>query len=800
MKANIRRTGVVLLSILAVASVLGWAQSAVAPKGIITTPPDSELEVRIWVDKGAYAIGEAITIHYSVNQAAYVYIWDIQPDGVANQLFPYPTSQQPNNFVQAGEHILAPPPGSSGWIIAPPTGIEYLQILATTSPVQPFAYMTPDPQAFQQSIEAQVLGILPVEERSWDFTSFEIVEDTPEAYGIVTINSSPSGALITIDGQYAGYTPRTMFVEQGFHRLSVTKTGYTGWNAAIFTIGGLTRTINVTLEPIVAVNEPPVALFTYSPSAPGLGEWIQFDGTPSVDPDGTVASYSWNFGDGSTSYGATAWQRYMVPGVYTVTLIVTDDDGASDSISQTIQIGPTNQSPTAAFGFSPTNPAVNAWVQFDGSASSDPDGSIASYLWNFGDGSTGTGTVAWHRFSSPGTYQVILTVQDNDGATDMTTQTVQVGSTNLPPTAAFTFSPTNPAVNAWVQFDGSASSDADGSVASYAWDFGDGSSGTGAVAWHRFTASGTYLVTLTVVDNDGAQDATSQSVIVGTAQQPPVAAFTYSPTSPTVGQPILLNGQSSYDADGTIVSYSWDLNGDGSDDLSGSIGQVTYQSTGTVLVRLTVVDNDGLSSSSTQPITVSSAGGTPPSGGAPIGGTPPMGATPGIFVWGSDSWHITVNSGFGWTAPHAYRIELRTDGTFEEVAQPVVTSQGGPVSASPMGIITTPTAGQKTLIFEGSLQTDQVDHEFRIPDSQSMWLSLQLDIDGDGDLDTSPSFVYLRSSMVNPPSSPFVVGLPSGSSAELLPGLDFRIGNAISYTETTRFVYWTTTISNLEGP
>jgi len=81
-----------------------------------------------------------------------------------------------------------------------------------------------------------------------------------------------------------------------------------------------------------------------------------------------------------------------------------------------------------------------------------------------------------------------------------------------------------------------------------------------------------------------------------------------------------------------------------------------------------------------------------------------------------------------------------------------------------------------------------------------MWLHLELDIDGDGDLETSSGFVYLRYSMVNPPTSPFVVGLPSGSSAELTPSVDFRIGNAISYTATTRFVYWTTTISNLESP
>jgi len=804
MKTRNWRTATALLCVLALASVLGWAQASVAPKGIITTPPDSELEVRIWVDKGAYAVGEAITIHYSVNKPAYIYIWDIQPDGIANQLYPYPSAPATNNFVQAGEHILAPPPGSGGWTIAPPTGTEYLQILATTNPVQPFAYMSEDPQAFQQSVEAQVLGVLPVEQRSWDFTSFEIVSGAPVSYGTLKVNSSPSGALITIDGSYAGYTPRTMFIEQGFHRISVSKAGYTSWNAAVFTIGGLTRTVNVTLEPLVPVNAPPVALFTYSPSDPGLGEWIQFDGSASVDPDGTITSYSWNFGDGSTAYGGTAWQRFTVPGTYTVTLIVTDNDGASESISQAIQIGPTNLPPTAAFSFSPTNPGVNGWVQFDGSASSDPDGSVSSYAWNFGDGTSGAGAVAWHRFATPGTYLVTLTVQDNDGASNSTSRTIQVGTANLPPTAAFSFSPINPGINAWIQFDGSASSDPDGSVSSYAWNFGDGTSGTGAAAWHRFAAAGTYAVTLTVRDNDGASNSASQTITVGTAAQPPVAAFTYSPSSPIVGQAVLLNAQSSYDPDGTIVSYRWDLDGNGTDDMSGSLGQVTYQSVGTVLVRLTVIDDDGLSSTMTRPIAVSSGGGE-----VPGGGTPPTGTAPGFFVWGSDSWHITLHAGGGWMAARAYRIELRTDGAFESVGQAISspegpetpeTPEGSATPTSPMGVIPTPIDGGKTLIYEGSVQGGGIDHEFRVPGSQSLWIQLQLDIDGDGDLDTSPSFVYLRGARVNPPTSPFVVGLPSGSSAELTPSLDFRIGNAITYTETTRFVYWTTTISNLENP
>jgi len=800
MKARIWGTGAIVLCVLALGAVLGTAQAPVVPKGIIPTPPDSELEVRIWVDKAAYQLGEPITIKYSVSRPAYIYIWDIQPDGIANPLFPYPSSTSPNNYVQAGEHTLPPPPGyGPRWTIGPPTGTEYLQILATTTPVQPFAQMSGDPAAFQQSIEVQILGILPVEQRSWNFTSFEIVSGTPTSYGLLTVNSTPSGATISIDGTYVGYTPRTLYVPQGFHRVAVSKPGYTTWTASVFTIGGLTRTINAQLERTTPANSPPTARFTYSPQNPSIGEWVAFDATASFDPDGTIVSYAWNFGNGATGNRSTDWQRYAAGGSYTVTLTVTDNSGASNVTSQTVRVGPVNQPPVATFSFTPPNPIVQGWVKFDASASADPDGTIVSYAWDFGDGKSGSNTVAWNAYSAPGTYVATLTVRDGAGATNSTTRTVQVGTSNLPPMASFTFSPPTPRVGEWVQFNASASTDPDGSIVSYSWSFGDGKSGTDVVAWNQFATAGTYTVTLAVRDDDGSTHSTSKTVIVGTTAQPPVASFTYSPSTPTVGQPILLNAQSSYDPDGTIVSYLWDLDGNGSTDLTGTVAQVTYATAGTVLVRLTVVDNDGLSASTTQPILVSSGGGVWP------GTQPPMGSTPGFFVWGTDSWHVTVNGASTWTTPHNYRIELRTDGTFQNVGQ-TASELPSSASAAPMGIIPTPTEGGKTLVYEGSVRAGNIDHTFRVPNSESIWLSLQLDIDGDGDLDTSPSFVYLRYSMVHPPTSPFVVGLPGGSSAELTPSLDFRIGNAVTvggtvmYTATSHFVYWTTTISALERP
>ncbi len=880
MKGRTSQLGIAALFLIAFAAFTSLGQDNVAPLGIFPSPPESsELEVRIWVDQGAYQVGEPIVIHYSVNKPAYIYIWDIEPDGSANQLFPYPSSGTPNNYVQAGEHIIGPPPGSTRWRIAPPLGTEYLQILATTSPVDPFAFFSQDPQAFQAQIEVQVLGILPVTERSWDFTSFEIVDSPPSSYGTLVINSTPSGASVYLDGQYAGYTPRTLFVAQGFHQITVSKPGYLGWQAATLIIGGITRAINVTLVPLFPTNASPTAYFSYSPANPPVGVYVHFDGSGSSDSDGTITSYAWNFGDGSIDSDVAPWHPFNSPGTYIVTLTVTDDDGASDTMTQAVQVGSSNQAPAAAFSATPTNPMVNAWVQFDPSASADSDGSIVSYSWNFGDGHTDTDLIGWNAFAAAGTYVVTLTVTDDDGATDSTSRAIQVGPSNQSPVAAFTLTPPIPLVNGWVQFNASASSDPDGSIVNYAWNFGDGHTDTDLIGWnafaaagtytvtltvtdddgasdsvsqiirvgpanlsptaaftftppdpavnewtrfdaftstdrdgtivsytwnpgdgsapitktygyhyHAFSAPGTYFVTLTVTDDDGATDTTTRNVSVGTVLQAPVALFTFAPVAPAVGQSVFFNASASHDPDGVIVSYRWDLDGNGIDDGFAPMISTPYNTPGVAMVRLTVIDNDGLSSTSTQAVVVTATGGTP--------GMPAMGTTPGVFVWGTDSWHLTVNAGAGWFTPHSYRLELRSDASFQNIGQ---LSSGGVV---PLGILPAPTGGGKTLVFDGSLQTGSVDYEFRVPGSSSIWMKLELDIDGDGTLDTSSSFVYLRHSMVRPPTSPFVVGLPRGSSDELTPSVDFRIGLVLlgDYGSIFSVTGWGPTISELEAP
>ena len=695
MNKKIRRIGTLALLMASVAVLVAWGQAPVYPLGLIIDPPESEvLEVSISTDKAQYQVGELVTISYEVNKAAYIYIWDILPTGQVQVVFPstaYPGGL--DNFVQAGEHQLP-----RSFTVAPPLGTEYLQILATTQPVDISTFPMSDPGLFQQQVEVQILGLLLEDERTWNFTSFEITDEAPPSYGTTLITSTPSGASITLDGTFIGYTPRTHFVPQGLHRISFSKPGYETKIAVLIIFGTGTRPIHADLTPLFPTNSPPVASFT----------------------------------------------------------------------------------------FDPPSPTVGGWVQFNGSSSFDPDGSITSYQWSFGDGTTGSGSVTPHWFTSGGAFSVTLTVTDNDGATDSATHLVQVGAPNLPPVASFTVAQI---VGEWVQFDASASFDPDGSIASYQWNYGDGGTGVGPTPWHQFTSGGSFLVTLTIVDDDGLSSTATQPITVGQAQQPPVASFTYSPLSPQVGQTITLNASSSYDPDGTLVSYRWDLNGDGITDASGPFGQVSFASPGGVVIRLEVTDDDGLSASTSQPIVIGPAG-SPPDGPT---GAPPMGTTAGVYVWGTDSWHVTVNAGAGWIAPHSYRLELRTNGAFQDVNEP---SGGG---VFPLGLIIDPPADEKTLIFEGSIAEGSIDHTFRVPTSRSVWMSLKLDIDGDGILDESTSFVYLRHLLVHPRSVPLVVGLPSGSTAQLTPSIDFRLGFAASYQDPTYWIFWGPTISELEA-
>jgi len=176
---------------------------------------------------------------------------------------------------------------------------------------------------------------------------------------------------------------------------------------------------------------------------------------------------------------------------YLSTLKLTDINGANLNFeSGSVTIPSTNQPPDADAN-GPYSGETGESINFDGSASTDPDGSIASYAWDFGDGNSGSGVSPTHAYTSDGSFQVILTVTDDDGATDSDTTTATITLANQPPVADAN-GPYAGQVGDAINFDGSGSSDPDGSIASYAWDFGDGNSGTGVSPTHAYTSDGSF--------------------------------------------------------------------------------------------------------------------------------------------------------------------------------------------------------------------------------------------------------------------------------------------------------------------
>jgi PKD repeat protein len=255
-------------------------------------------------------------------------------------------------------------------------------------------------------------------------------------------------------------------------------------------------------------NIPPQLTVSASPLTGIAPEAVTFTAS-AVDVDGTIVSYDWNFGDGATGSGPIAVHTYLTPGVFTATLTVTDDQGATATWSGQITINP-NVPPTANIIASSVEGYTPMPVSFTADAV-DVDGVIVSYSWNFGDGTFSTDASPSKVYPVAGTYTVTLVVTDNKGGVGSDAVNITVHH-NEPPDVSISVLEALGLAPFSATFS-SVATDADGTIASYLWDFGDGTTSTDPNPVHVYD-QGLFTATLTVTDNVGATASASVTIKV----------------------------------------------------------------------------------------------------------------------------------------------------------------------------------------------------------------------------------------------------------------------------------------------
>src|SRR3989441_271001 len=262
-------------------------------------------------------------------------------------------------------------------------------------------------------------------------------------------------------------------------------------------------------------NQPPQARFTTTRSLVAPWEIVAFDAESSTDPDGTIVSYAWDFGDGFTTNGVLVRHVYVHSGRFLVVLTVVDNSHTPATASSELTV---DVPPMAAFATSLNTAPRGVPIHFDASGSIDSDGTIVSYAWDFGDGQTATGISVTHEYADNGSFTVHLVVTDDLGAVDNVAGWIKIG--NRAPTIVFA----SPQAS-FVMGLGEAqtlvvvASDLDGDLLTYSW-LVDGRS-VGGSSSYEFVGSNVGSHVIRVLVSDGSAEVSfGWTIEVRTRPQP----------------------------------------------------------------------------------------------------------------------------------------------------------------------------------------------------------------------------------------------------------------------------------------
>jgi len=283
------------------------------------------------------------------------------------------------------------------------------------------------------------------------------------------------------------------------------------------------------------VNQAPRAVVDVDAREGSAPMTVTFDAHYSHD-DGQIVDFHWDFGDPNDrtpKRQETATHTYRHAGTYLSTLTVIDDEGATDS--QQVAIIVTNPPPVPQILVSSESPLPGREVVFDATTSYDPDGTIVSFHWDFGDTVTAEGENVRHTYASGGYKVVTLTLTDDEGATAST----HIGLNVLPGQSECADETTcgggDPQplaiIEAWpnptscggvssdqpIKFSGAASRPGTGTISTYYWEFGDGATAIGRDVTHTYTRGGGFRIKLTVTNDSGATDVATMNADINSS-------------------------------------------------------------------------------------------------------------------------------------------------------------------------------------------------------------------------------------------------------------------------------------------
>jgi len=287
------------------------------------------------------------------------------------------------------------------------------------------------------------------------------------------------------------------------------------------------------------------------------GEALQFYGNKSWDEDGAIVNYTWNFGDGKYNYTENPIHIFAENGEYNVTLTVKDNNGLEDTYILNIFV---NKPPIAGVNISNSTIMLGESITFDATDSYDLDGDIDFYYWNFDDGRTSNQMVKEHIYTDSGIFNVSLKLIDNLNDISTTYYTIEV--INSLPNIDFTITPDNGNTLTPFEFT-DMSTDSDGDIEEWLWNFGDGNTSNEINPTHYFSFPGYYNITLVLTDDqNGMNESTTMIYVENSPPNPDINIEEGLLTGdnewkiPT-NRSIRIDAGSSIDNDNTVLTYQW---------------------------------------------------------------------------------------------------------------------------------------------------------------------------------------------------------------------------------------------------